>query len=160
MHWTTGRHLKACSLSPEELISWAEEEYGGEPSYCGDCTAGEERTPSPAAAHDLTKLEREVLDCVLDSAVIHLDNGDDDYDLTMAGLADRLGRSVARISGPVRLLIVHNLLETDRDMAPSRQRIYPTVAGLRSLSTFEAASDAALEKELECLHAHAAPAGH
>jgi hypothetical protein len=162
-HWTTGRRLKACSLSPEELTSWAEEEYGSKPVYCPECGGGEEpaqETNSPASVHHLTKLDREVLDCVLESAVMHLDNGDEDYDLTLADLAERLGRSPARISGPVLRLIEHKLLESEEsDREPSRRRIYPTAAGLRSLSTFEAAPPAALAEELERLHPHAAPAG-
>jgi DNA-binding MarR family transcriptional regulator len=153
-HWTTGRHLKACSLSPEELISWAKEEYGGEPAYCRDCAADE--STAQEATHHLTKLDREVLNCVLESAVIHLDHGDENYDLTMADLADLLGRSPARINGPVQRLIEQKLLQADdTDSKPSRRRIYPTAAGLRTLSTFEAVSDAALAEELDRLHPHA-----
>jgi hypothetical protein len=156
-HWTTGRHVKACSSDSEELVAWAIEEYGAQPEFCPACApagaAPRRETLKPA---HLTKLDREVLDCVLESAVIHLDHGDADYELTISELADRLGKSPVRIKAPVLRLIEERLLETDADDLKPRRRIYPTAAALRSLPAFERMSQEELAAELDRLHTQSA----
>jgi hypothetical protein len=162
-HWTTGRHLKACSLDWDELAAWASAEYGGQPVTCDQCAAwgtapGGQRSPEDAR-RGLTRLGRQVLDCVIDSAVIHLDNGDGAYDLAVSDLADRLGKSPAQIAAPLAQLEGAGLLHFEGDLpASARRRVYPTASALRLLPTFEALSETEIAEELDRLHHAAATA--
>ena len=36
-HWTTGHHMKACSLNADELKTWAHEQTGANASGCVSC---------------------------------------------------------------------------------------------------------------------------
>src|SRR5947207_1006333 len=58
-HWTTGPHLKACSLDADELRAWATQETGSEPTDCPSCLAAEEVHPDDHPLH-LTKLDKEI----------------------------------------------------------------------------------------------------
>jgi DNA-binding transcriptional ArsR family regulator len=156
-HWTTGRHLKACSWELEDLIAWAKDEFAAEPILCEQCAPLRTATQTEAAPGEstcrLTKLCRATLDEVIESAVIHLDNGDRDYDVVMADLAKRLGKSPLQISAALSRLAEKGLLEIEgRVSSPANCRIFPTTAALRSLSTFATLSNAEIAEELERLH--------
>jgi hypothetical protein len=144
-------------LDLDELDVWAKEEFGGEPAPCEVCllsASTSQGEPSPGEhGHRLTKLAREILDCVIDSALIHLDNGDSDYDLTLEILAERLRKSPAQIAPALERLAEDSLLRVEGSIAqPSRCRLYPTAQALRSLAAFEAMSEAELAGELERLY--------
>jgi hypothetical protein len=153
-HWTTGRRFKACSLDLQELVAWAQEEFLAAPVLCEQCaplgTAESKESP-----RRLTKLGREILDAVIESAVIHLDNGDADYRLTIADLADRLGKSPTQLAAALSHLVDEGLLRTEEDVSdPADRQVYPTALALKSLPSFESTSAEEIAKELDRLRLH------
>ena len=87
-HWTTGRHIKACSLDRNQLETWAQQEAGHAVVPCQHCLSKEDATaPSPEPVH-ITRLGRELLDCLLETAVVHLDNQELDYRFSVGDMAD------------------------------------------------------------------------
>src|SRR5690349_18093227 len=74
-HATTGGKFKACGASFQELISWAEQSANVAPQLCSQCQPTVLPTSDAAdASHKLSRLSAEILDYVLDVAVIHLDD--------------------------------------------------------------------------------------
>ena len=66
-HWTTGHHMKACTLNAEELKAWAHEQSGANPSGCVSCLVTDPSRPVDQPIH-LTKLDQEILSFVLEVA--------------------------------------------------------------------------------------------
>jgi hypothetical protein len=159
-HWTTGRHFKACSLDLDELLAWAHDEFSKEPVSCEACAPTRLNEPDPLLQETharLTKLGREILDCVIESALIHLDNRDREYALTLSNLAERLGKSPAQISAVLLQLVAEGLLQVEGNIARAdHASIYPTATSLRSLATFQTLTDREIEEEMDRLHEHAA----
>lgn len=148
-HWTTGRHVKACSLDLEELAAWARNEYGVEVVSCAACGpengARGELGVHDAADHDhLTRLGKEIVDCVLDVAVVYLDGGAPGYALTVGDIAELLGRTPGQMTAAFLRLVADGFLTVelgDRHVAPDSAlpvdfRVYPTVKALRTLPAF------------------------
>jgi hypothetical protein len=155
-HWTTGRHLKACSLSLDELVTWATLESGREPSYCADCEPQKELPHSDAEDGHITKLGGEILDYVLEAAVIHLDNKDSGYDLTVGKVAEYLDKTRRQVAAAFLRLVRDGFLKLDRDvLAESDLRakllVFPTSKALRTLPAFEKLSAEEIQRELSAL---------
>ena len=159
-HWTTGRRLKACSLDVDQLAAWANDEFGAEPAECERCEPRkviQAEEVLSAEKHDhLTKLGKEMLDYVIESAVIHLDQGDLDYHLTVGDVAGCVGKTPAQITAALMRLVEDGYLRMEGEVAPGaalspRRKIYPTAAALRTLPAFEKVSDRKIEAELKQL---------
>lgn len=158
-HWTSGRRLKACSLVLEELVDWAQRESGHEPGFCEDCTPRQKRLKESADHGHITRLGREVLDHVVEAAVIHLDNDDADYDLTVQNVAEGLGKTTGQIAGALRRLVQDGYLRLDNagaeaDPHPNR-RVYPESKALRMLPAFKKLPAKDVERELALLSGEA-----
>ena len=67
-HWTTGRHLKACSQDLDELRAWMHDEGSTRPEVCPHCHPLQLSTSSADDRH-LTTLSSEALEYVLEVAV-------------------------------------------------------------------------------------------
>ena len=158
-HWTTGQHLKACSESLAELVTWARNATGSDPRVCPDCRPDYEAV---AAGHKktahvrLTKLGRELVSHVLDVAILYLDGMATEYDLTIRDLAQTFDRTVSRVISSTRRLIAHGLIETSppvTDQAPLCEEtlVYPTAKALRDVPDFADMSQRELETELQKL---------
>lgn len=154
-HWTTGRHLKACSLDLDELVAWANEEGASGVEFCEQCRPNE---TVQTASHDrhLTKLGKEVVDFVIEAAVVHLDEHDAGYRMTVADIAQCLDKTPGQISATLRRLIEDGYLRLEGGIAaaddlPNDRRVFPTVESLRSLPAYGAMPDDAVQEELKSL---------
>lgn len=152
---TTRRHWTACSTDRAELLRWCTEEYRVEPTTCEVCRTArpaDERTSAPR----LTRASRDVLDFVLDVAIIHLEPDAKPYRLTIGDVAHCLRKTTGQLSPAVRRLAEEQLIlieaPTGRRASFERSTVYPTPAGLRTLPFFADWTNAQLTAELAKLH--------
>jgi hypothetical protein len=157
MHYTTGAKLKACSLNRIELETWADEESGHRSAYCSACAPESEQSTNGHEPIHLSKLGADVLDYVLDAALIHMEQEHPPYRLTVTDIAACFGKTPGQISS-----VLHNLIDdgfvtvpgtiANASPIPSKRIVLPTPAALRTLEAFRDESDAAIQVELEKLH--------
>lgn len=162
-HWTTGRHLKACSLDLEELTDWARAESGAEPVPCGACApdhaaSSEELAAAGSEDAHLTRLGEDIVDYVLEAAVIHLDLEDDGYSLTVGDVADYVDKTPGQVTPALLRLVTDGYLRVEGEVPPgatleSARRVYPTEKALRTLPAFEKLSKRRIRGELKRLEA-------
>ena len=141
-HWTTGRRLKACSRTLEELVNWAVEESPRGYEYCVQCTPQDLR-PSNAGspARRLTRLGKEILEYILEVTVIHLDRQDADYQVTVDELAECFSKRPKQILPVLLRLAEMGYVQLDPPKAngqsfASDDRVLPTTSTLRMLPTY------------------------
>lgn len=152
---TTRRHWTACSTNQGELLRWCMAEYGVEPSICDACGSApptDLRTWSPG----LTRGSHDVLDFVLDVAIIHLEPDAKPYRLTIGDIAHCLRKTTGQLSPAVRSLSEKQLIlvepPTGRRATFERSTVYPTPAGLKTLPYFTDWTNSQLTAELAKLH--------
>jgi hypothetical protein len=159
-HWTTGRHMKACSLQLDELVAWFAEQTGAPPADCPQCQPSASATEQDATHHSephLTKLARDVLSFVLEVATIHLDQPDEAYSLDVGDIARCFGKTPGQLAAVFLQLVDDDLISTAPPVKPEhalspRQGVWPTVRGLRTLAVYAELDDALVEAELRKLH--------
>ncbi len=152
--WTTGRHMKACSLDEDSLKIWAVEQSGNEPQNCPKCLSDD-----PASQREplrLSHLDRELLSLVLEVAVLHLDDRDGGYFLTVGKAAHCLAKTPGQLNASLQRLAQHGLLTIVESAAPSEPppnacQILPTVPAMKTLPAFKDLSDGDIESELASL---------
>lgn len=142
-HWTTGRHMKVCSLKDHELIEWATQQTESEPERCADCMV--EQPPEEQPVH-LTRVDRDVLSFVLEVAALHLDASDDFYALNVGTAARCLGKTPGQLSAAFHRLAADGLLTIVGKTAPGEPvpascALLPTVEALKTLPIYNSASD-------------------
>ena len=153
-HWTTGPHMKACSLEEEPLRAWAAKQGGSTLQNCPKCLAnGAPQSEAPRLSH----LDREVLSFVLEVTLLHLDQRDGAYLLTVGKTAHCLAKTPGQLNASLQRLIQAGLLTMD-DQSPNGppttgSQIYPTVTAMRSLPAFKDLSNAEIALELAALTA-------
>jgi hypothetical protein len=156
-HWTTGRHMKACSLDIEELVAWAKKEAGAEPAYCEQCAPTNESV-SFVGPHDrhLTKLGKEIVDYVVEIALIHLDQADSEYALSVGDVAKCVDKTPGQITPGLLRLVEDGYLRLQGDVIagttlPVDYGVYPTEDALRTLPAFKKMSKRKIKAELDIL---------
>lgn len=154
-HSTTGRRVKACAEESAALIDWATAEYDRSPQTCEVCRPLEAMPIDSAPARKLSKLGREVMDYVVEVALIHLDQGNA-LRLSVGEIAAYLGKSPLRIAPAVLQLVQSGLLRLGQELNldkpfPTRAAIYPTAAALKSLPAYGHWSDSRIEADLRRL---------
>lgn len=157
-HWTTGRHLMACGVDRQELLDWSNREYGEPPQACPQCRPDEELSLDELGASangdtHLTHLGKEIVDYVVESAVIQLDHDEPQYKVTVGDVAAALGKTPGQLSSALLRLVESGHLRIEGNVTPGkslpkRRPVYPTCAALRTLPAFAAMSRKALEAEL------------
>ncbi len=158
-HWTTGRHLKACSLDRGKLVAWVTGQGAGEPVWCRECLVSSDTDEEPGRPRPITKLGRQILDFVVEVAVIHLDKRDFDYRLTVDDVAHSQDKTVGQIAQALLRLVQSGYLNLDGPgeprSAPLRpdQRVFPTASALQNLPAFENQPAADIHRELQLLRA-------
>jgi hypothetical protein len=155
-HWTTGGRFKACSLGREELERWANEESAKAPDFCTACRSNQVLPAEINGQPHLTKLGSDILDYVLDAALIHLDEVTLPYRLTVADIPACMGKTPGQISPVLHRLIADGVLAVQGKYAaysaiPPRRIILPTVKGVKTLSTFADESDEIIAAALDML---------
>jgi hypothetical protein len=156
-HWTTGANLKACSLDFDELVAWAIEESGSTARSCEKCQPGQDLLNEDAGTIHLTRLGAEILDYVLDAALIHLDHEYPPYRLTVSDIGNCFGKTPAQLSSVLHHLIDDGLLTADGKPGTAvpisaKRIVWPTIRALRTLEAFQPQSDELIQTELAKLH--------
>jgi hypothetical protein len=151
-HWTTGKHLKGCSLEIEQLKVWAKDQAGHEPTDCAQCLPQQE---IESETH-LTKLDRDILEIVLEIASIHIDENDDGYSLTVGTVARCLGKTEGQLMPAFARLVDDEMLvmlgnARPGEILPPRCGIRPTAKALRTIPAYAAMTDTQVEAELSKL---------
>jgi hypothetical protein len=154
-HSTTGSKLKAVSLDRGELIAWGAAETGHDVPGCSACQAEGNLPASAASAGALSKLARDVLDYVLEAALIHMENQQPPYRLSLGDIADCFGKTSGQMAPVLGRLIDEGWLTLiGKPAATGKLRrgiVAPTILALRTLAAFQDESDAAIASELEKL---------
>lgn len=150
-HWTTGRHMKACSLDVEPLKAWAVEQAGTEAQLCPRCMAAADVPGGQAPVH-LSHLEKEVLSFVLEVAALHLDDRDAGYLLTVGKTAKCLAKTPGQLNAALCRLAESGLLKVvgktrPGEPTPSNCQLLPTVAAMKTLPTYTELSEEEIEAE-------------
>jgi len=156
-HWTTGGKLKACSASCDELQAWLVEESGARALGCENCQPEQELPIESTAEIHLTKLDADILDYILDAAVIHLEHEHPPYHLTVSDIAACFGKTPAQVSPALHRIIQDGLVTLDgkqisESPIPAKRIVWPTIRALRTIEAFQPESDEALASELTKLH--------
>lgn len=154
-HWTTGQHMKACSLDAEQLKAWALEQTGVEPNGCADCLITTDHHTQEMPLH-LTKLDQEILSFVLEVAAMHLDDGAGAYWLSVGMVAKCLLKTPGQLSEALGRLVVDGLLRTTEKWAdgkpfPTKGCLLPTALAMKTLPSYQDRSDEEIEAEIGML---------
>jgi hypothetical protein len=149
-HWTTAGKFKACALNPQELQLWAEEDTGEHAGLCSECRPLVEAKAEEHAI-SLTRLAADVFDYILESAAIHLENDYPPYRLCVADIAACFNKTPGQLASALEQLTAEGLVEVERRFGhalDSRQKVYPTIEGLRTLSFYQDCDSSGLATEL------------
>ncbi len=154
-HWTTGQHMKACSLDAEELKAWAKEQTSVEPSGCVECLIAPDQQAQEMPLH-LTKLDQEILSFVLEVAALHLDEGSGLYWLNIGMVAKCLDKTPGQLSTALGRLVVDGLLRTtenwkDGEPFPAKGCLLPTMMAMKMLPSYQERRDEEIEAEIRLL---------
>jgi hypothetical protein len=101
----------------------------------------------------LTKQGGDIVDYVLDVALIHLGQGDSAYRLTVGDLSAYLGKSRAQITPTVVRLLEDGYLRMQGEIVPAaalpkQQVVFPALRAMRILPAYEELPAAEIEAEL------------
>jgi len=155
-HWTAGAKLKACALDREQLAAWVAEKTAAPLAQCAACRPDSDEAVT-LGIHP-SRLGREILDYVLDAAVIHLEHEYPPYRLTVGDIAACFAKTPGQLAAAIRRLVDEGLVACDGPVRGtgeflSRRIILPTVAAMRTLPAFQDDSEANLAVELAKLQA-------
>jgi hypothetical protein len=127
------------------------------PALCPKCGPQDETADVPSPEH-LTKLARDILDYVLEAALIHFEHEYPPYRLCVGDIAACFAKTPGQLSSALDQLEVRELIivqgrSTDADLRDARTMIYPTLAALRTQASLAGETDMLLQQELDKLHA-------
>jgi hypothetical protein len=139
-------------LDLEQLKTWAKEQTEHEPTFCILCSPQQ----NIETESHLTKLDRDILDFVLESATIHMEVDERPYLLNVGMVARCLDKTVGQLTAAFNRLVDDGLLALVEKVklgeAPSpRCGIMPTAKALRTLPYFSALDDSQIDDELSKL---------
>ena len=154
-HWTTGHHMKACSLDAEELKTWAREQTGAEPGGCVSCLVVPEHHTQEMPLH-LTKLDHEILSFVLEVATVHLDEEGGPYWLNVGMVAKCFDKTPAQLSAAFHRLVDDGMLTFTEKSKPAEPLsvtcgLFPTVLAMKTLPFYQDHSDEEIAIEMKAL---------
>jgi hypothetical protein len=139
-------------------MAWADSECAGGAISCDQCKPAEviraeALMPREAGPRPLTKQGGDIVDYVLDVALIHLGQGDGSYDLTVGDLAQYLARTRAQVTPAIVRLLEDGYLRTEGEIVPgatlpTEQPLFPTVRAMRILPAFEELPEQEIDAEL------------
>ena len=158
-HFTIGNSLKACAEDLQELTKWLESQ-SLQPKFCDECQPLNEAVSaavSNTAEKRLTKAGREILDYIIEIAVISLDNADSRYALTVSNLSRVFDKSAAQLRSTLQSLIqanwIHVLPASDKaDPLSADTLVFPTAEALRTESAFAELSQKQADAKLRQLY--------
>jgi hypothetical protein len=146
--------MKGCSLRLEELQNWVVAETQSDPTFCPECKP-DQAIESDGEVH-LTKLDRDILDYILEIADYHMEADDHAYGVTVGMTARCLGKTEGQLMASLGRLVTDGLLELAApikpgEILPPRCRIAPTAKALRTIPAYAEVSDRNLAAELRKL---------
>ena len=152
VHWTTGTKFKACGLDREELIAWSSQETGLPARNCDVCQP-EVDLPLGNGEMHLSRQNAEVLDYVLEAALIHLEKETPPYRLSITNIAACFNKSPGQIALALRRLVDDDFVSVNGGLAigsavKQNRVVMPTLRAMRTLEAFRDESDTAIELEL------------
>jgi hypothetical protein len=152
-HWTTGSKLKACSLDRTEFEAWAIEETGASPKHCPKCNIDGDAAGGGASQIHLSKLASDILEYILEAALIHFEIEHPPYYLTVGDIAACFGKTPGQISPVLHRLLDGGFVTVQGHVGtaaaiPPKRVVLPTVTALRTLEAFKAESDSTIQDEL------------
>jgi hypothetical protein len=155
-HWTTGRHMKGCSLDAGELRAWTLEQVQAEPECCSECAPD-----GDACQVHLTRFDRNILDFVLEIAASHLDEIDFAYGLTVGMIARTFNKTEGQLTASLLRLVAADMLTLAEPLEPGgalpfNSRVAPTAKALHTLPAFAHHTARQLQRELKKLEAESA----
>lgn len=152
-NWTTGSRFKACAVQRETLLQWVETDLRRSCRHCPECKP---EVDGEAVKHDrtrLTRLSADILEYILEAAVIHFDEETPPYHLTVAMIAACMSKSAAQVSPALRRLLDDGYVELDgripvgKSFRP-RSVVYPAALALQTLPEYADQTDVQLAAEL------------
>ena len=151
-HWTTGKHMKGCSLDIEQLKTWGKDQTEHEPTYCSQCSPQHEVVTE---AH-LTRLDRDILETVLEFASLHIDENDHAYSLTVGMMARCFGKTEGQLMAALARLVDDEMLLLAGKLKPGETPsphcgVFPTAKALRTVPDYAALTDVQIQTELSKL---------
>lgn len=153
IQWTTGNKFKACSHDREDLEAWADDEGARSMELCPTCRPKEDNPTQAVGEVHLTRLGSDILDFVLDAAVIHLEHEHPPYRLTVSEIAACFGKTAGQLQPVLHRLLdagfifVPGVIDSSTTLSPKRI-VLPTKQALQTLEAFQAESDEAIATEL------------
>jgi hypothetical protein len=153
IHWTTGSKLKACCLDRLELEAWAIEQTGASPDHCAQCNPKNETLAGGDNHVHLSKLASDILEYVLEAALIHFEIDRPPYHLTVADIAACFGKTPGQVSPVLHRLLEAGFINIQGNVGPGvaippKRVVLPTVTAIRTLEAFRAESDPTIQIEL------------
>jgi hypothetical protein len=155
-HWTTGESFKACSLDKQEIVDWVEHELGLPCERCEECLPDGESPFEPRQHRQLSPLATDILDYVLEVAMMHLEPDSLPYHLTVGAIAACMGKSVGPIAPTLKRLVEEGYLISDtppegKNVFRPQQVVFPTREALRVLPYYNKLPDEFLQADLDKL---------
>jgi hypothetical protein len=153
LHWTTGNNFKACCLGRTELEAWAVEETAKSPDHCPTCEPNNELAASADGHIHLSKLASDILEYVLEAALIHFEIAIPPYHLTVADIAACFAKTPGQISPALHHLLEAGFITVQGHVIaagalPTKRVVLPTATAIRTLEAFQTASDSTIQQEL------------
>jgi hypothetical protein len=152
-HWTSGRKLKACGMDRAELQEWAVEETGASAAHCPTCEPASEALADGDCKVHLSKLAADILEYIVEAALIHFEVQQPPYRLTVADIAACFAKTPGQISPALHRLLAGGFVVTPgyRPTAaaiPAKRMVLPTIVAMRTLTAYKNESDSSIQKEL------------
>jgi hypothetical protein len=145
-------------LTQAELEAWSTEQIGSFPEPCTVCEPKSETLANGDGHIHLSKLPTDILDYILDAALIHMELDRPSYQLTATDIAACFAKSSAQISSALHRLIDGGYVTVQGHVSaagviPHKRVILPTAFALRTLEAFQRESDSTIATELAKLQA-------
>jgi hypothetical protein len=136
-----------------DLEAWALEETEAAPACCPICDPQTETLPTEDGHLHLSKLASEILEYVLEAALIHLEVEQPPYRLTAGDIAACFGKTAGQISPALHRLRESGFLTVQGQSAVNsailpKRVVLPTVSAMRTLDAFQGASESTIKSEL------------
>ena len=129
------------------------EEMGASPQQCPTCNLDSDAAVGGESQIHLSKLASEILEYILEAALIHFEIEHPPYHLTVADIAACFGKTPGQISPVLHRLLEGGLVTIQGHVGasaaiPPKRVVLPTATAVRTIEGFKADSDSTIRAEL------------
>jgi hypothetical protein len=139
-------------LDRTELEAWATEQTGASPERCPECEFENQGRASGECQNHLSKLASDILEYVLEAALIHFEIEHPPYHLTVGDISACFQKTPGQISPALHRLLEGGFVTVQGHVGaaaiPPKRVVLPTVVALRTLESFRTESDSTIHEEL------------